>query len=540
METIYNYLKNLLPDRILVICLVILLSSSCGEDDLNKVENVDLTAILSDAGKTEPLGADKDEIVETSNEIENGFRYTYEKHDVTDNIESIVYLGLNDDIIWPGSIVKGERAHDFIYEPILLDRAPLTLSISLESSSTGEGITQEVQSPKLSTVRQGISDLIKKAVTSETKVPAKVDFKYERMYSQSQMDVFVGADVSYGAGSLNTKFDWKSSSEKTRVVAKYTQIYYSIDIDAPATPNDLFAPDISEEEAIKAIPSGSAPLYVSSVSYGMMALMFIESDYTEETIDQALDVAYGKGDLEAEIEVGLTSKNVLERSSISIVVYGGSTAGLNDLEKGLSGFLNVINGSKQFSSDSPGVPISYKFRHVADNTLALVTLTSQYTLVRKLQLEQKVRVRVNGFRIIEADDEGSGDANALELDRLNVWLGAYERVDLNSPSVKMNIPGYAIYDYSHGGDGHVVETGDYISVGNFTDISFNTLDYDFSLGSIELEIRARDYDSSSSNEEDRKVFSLPSSEFTTRNPHTFRLTSPDFKIDAEISIEYLN
>jgi hypothetical protein len=49
------------------------------------------------------------------------------------------------------------------------------------------------------------------------------------------------------------------------------------------------------------------------------------------------------------------------------------------------------------------VPLTYKFRHLADNTLALVTLTSQYTLVKPLQVRQRVQVTVDDFECKMAD-----------------------------------------------------------------------------------------------------------------------------------------
>jgi hypothetical protein len=66
--------------------------------------------IMADAGMLEPTAAEKDVILETWDEEDQGFRYTYEKHDAVDNLENVTYLGLNDDVIWPGSMVRGEKA----------------------------------------------------------------------------------------------------------------------------------------------------------------------------------------------------------------------------------------------------------------------------------------------------------------------------------------------------------------------------------------------------------------------------------------------
>ena len=176
--------------------------------EFTREEVAAIEEIADDAGKVVPLAEEKDEIIDSTTEDKGDFRYTYEKHDVVDNIDSVVYLGLNDDVIWPGSLVEGAHAHDFVYVPISVERAPVTLSISLEGSpATGGSLVQTVEDPKLSNIRQGISDLLKDAITEDTHVPARVDFNYKQVYNESQMNLFVGADVSYGAGSLDTRFN---------------------------------------------------------------------------------------------------------------------------------------------------------------------------------------------------------------------------------------------------------------------------------------------------------------------------------------------
>jgi hypothetical protein len=85
------------------------------------------------------------------------------------------------------------------------------------------------------------------------------------------MNLFVGADVSYGGGNLDTKFNWDSTTKKNKIIASYKQIYYSIDIDTPTCPADFFAASMEVDDIKEALPNGAKPLYVCSVSYGMMA-----------------------------------------------------------------------------------------------------------------------------------------------------------------------------------------------------------------------------------------------------------------------------
>jgi thiol-activated cytolysin len=295
-------LRRLIP----VAGALAVLGLACG-DDVTDAEDETFEEVLAAAGRVEVLAPASHTITQDSTVDEGDYRVTYEKHDVVDNIESVVYLGLNDDIVWPGNLVKGDRAHDFVYEPIAVPRGPITLSLSLETATTGPAITRAVTDPRLSTVRQGISDLLRDAMTAGTTVPARVEFMYQQVFNESHLDLAVGADISYGGGSLDTRFDWNSTSKKTKIVAKYRQVYFTVDMDTPASLEAFFAPNTGVDVVAAAMPAGSRPIYVAGVSYGMMALMFIESDFTEEQMKAAINGAYS-GVVDVKLSFGYTAR----------------------------------------------------------------------------------------------------------------------------------------------------------------------------------------------------------------------------------------
>jgi len=515
--------------------------------------------IVVDAGRVEPLADHDDDVkttLPTAESNDGTTRYTYEKHDVVDNIDSIAYLGLNDDIIWPGSLVRGDKAQNFVYEPIAVDRAPITLSISLEgSSATGRSITQQVDNPKLSTIRQGISDLLKKSITTDTRVPANVKFDREEVYNESQMNLFVGADISYGMGNLSTRFDWNSTTKKHKIIARYRQIYYSIDVDPPLNPADFFAPSMTATKLATAMPAGSRPIYIASVSYGMMALMFIETDSSEEKMQAALDAAYD-GFVNVDVSTKIEMTDVLQNSNINIIVYGGSTAGLKDLETGYQGFKNVIEASSIFDANSPGVPLIYKFRHLSDNTLALITLTSQYTITTPIQLVQRVKITLVKFSCTSTND-GTADPPGTDntqpdIDRLFFGYNAYNRKDINhNPGDQINVKPfvnipkfgdatemYMFYDPDYGWQPAV---GQFREVDQSFYIDFDTDHYKFSLARIDFFGYANDYDCCSGDEKSYGMKSIYGNEFLSSNgTHKIIIEGGDVSLEVEVKIELIN
>lgn len=514
---------------------------ACSSDDPVGPEPAspdEIEQILEDAGLLEPLSAEQDEIIESWDEEDGGYRYTYEVHDVVDNIESIAFLGLNDDVIWPGSLIRGNQAHQFVYVPVTVARAPITLSVSLEGSSTPGDISTVVTDPRLSTVRQGISDLLESAVGEDTHVPARVEFTMDQVHSESQMNLFVNADISYGGGSLETAFNWDEGSTTNKIMAKYMQIYYTIDMDTPSSPSALFAPTATAAEIAAALPPGSMPMYVSSVSYGMMALTCIETEFSEEQMELALNAAYS-GAVDVELDFGYTAREVLQTASIKTIVYGGSTQGLDDIELGFEGFMEVIAASTDFTPESPGVPLVYRFRHVADNTLALVTLTSQYTLVRPLQIEQLVRVQVNRFVCTMADDEGAD--NSVDMNWFFVRANAFNCLNGADPGTQCNPVDQYAYNWTAA---DWVEMGDGSPVihdagGASIIIAYNTESYDFNYAKLNLHAYARDTDDGWSDDEYANGY-LNLVGNSIWGEKTITLSCADFVFRAELTISPAN
>jgi thiol-activated cytolysin len=523
---------------LLFLLLLILLPACSSDDDPTGppvIRDDEFATILQTAGKVEPLGEEHDTIIDISEEEDNGFRYTYETHDAIDNLESVVYLGLNDDIVWPGNMVKGDHAHQFVYEPIMAPRDPMTMSISMESSSIGGDLSEVVADPSLSSVRQGINNLVDRVFQENTFVPAQVDFSYQQVYSCSQMNLFVGVDVSYGAGNLESAFNWDEAEETTKIMAKYQQVYYSIDLDTPASPRDLFADDITESQLEAALPPGSRPLYVSSVKYGMLAIMCIETTFEESQMQLALDAAY-HGGVDVELEFGYTAREVLAESSIRIIVYGGSTEGIQELN-GVESFMNIIESSTEFNETSPGVPILYKFRHVADNTLALITLTSQYTICRPLQIAQRVKVDLLRF-VCEWSDDDEWFANSIvDVDRVYLNMAAYNRCDDMDPGVQINEGTEALFAWTT--PDYIEMPAGYIFEAPATQIlTFDTENFDWSCAKLHFDGSARDWDPAENDEWSSGSLDLLGNSMFGEKSVIFN--GQDFRLRAELLIQPLN
>ena len=277
-----------------------------------------------------------------------------------------IVLNPQTDVIYPGALVKGESILDGSYTLIPSVRKPITISTSLVGASK---VSVVVDDPKLSTVREAVNTLMSQTYDVP---PANMGFTIEQAYSEQQLDLSLRA--SYKSGVINVKggFDFSNTKIKTRLVAKFIQNYYTLDMDMPSKPSDLFSDDVD-----RALFGTFMPMYVASVTYGRMALFTIESEMEETEVRAALNGSYGTITAAASAEF----EDMKAKSTMKVYILGGSGSAAGATINGFEDFKNYIQAGGDFSKTSPGAPISYKLRYIRDNTIGKIVFAASYPIV---------------------------------------------------------------------------------------------------------------------------------------------------------------
>ncbi len=80
------------------------------------------------------------------------------------------------DVLWPGSMLRGDSVHSGRLTPLVVERAPLTFSVSLESLGGG-GHSATLKTPSLSSYRDAIGGLLAQEVSGSTpaRISAEID-----------------------------------------------------------------------------------------------------------------------------------------------------------------------------------------------------------------------------------------------------------------------------------------------------------------------------------------------------------------------------
>lgn len=313
-------------------------------------------------------------------------------------------LGLqaNSDVYWPGALLDAKTVLSGDNIPIAVRRAPVTVSVSLSGVQGNCAVT--VPDPKLSTLRQAVTDLLGQQINGAT--PARISFTVSEVHSQDQLQLVLGGNLSAGTHSVQAQFDFNNTQVNSRVLVKFMQVYYTIDLDLPGAPSDLFAAD-SDWSSVRDACSGKVPVYISSVSYGRLALFSFESAEDAAKLKAAVNYSCNGIVADGGVNVEAAWKDVLNNSTIKATIIGGSGATAVSSVQGFEGLKIYLLSGGNYDSNSPGAPVSYKLRFLKDNSVMPVVASASYSTVTRQSALHTFRIQ--GLHLIcdAVDDAGS-------------------------------------------------------------------------------------------------------------------------------------
>lgn len=328
-----------------------------------------------------------DEVRDFELEKSEDYDVTYEKVSATGSYDDLCTMGVNSDILYPGALV--DTSNDS-YRPIAIKRAPITLSTNLESVLERDApISTTIDNPSLSSVRQGIRQIVSNNITSTTNLPANLSYSIKEITNETEFKLNVGFGLQIKKFDLSENFSYGNLKKQTNLLFVLKQVYYTIDMDSPTERNsrDLFDNSLSNSE-INAALKGTIPAYVSSVSYGRIAFITIQTNYSKQEITNALSTSWGQMSenpgssstkkLSINLDTTLSHIGTDSDTSINCYVYGGNggqTVTIGDDARGtLQNIFNTFNGN-----GDGALPISYTMRHL-NGELAKVQDASEYTI----------------------------------------------------------------------------------------------------------------------------------------------------------------
>lgn len=348
--------------------------------------DADINALIGGAGR---LSTDKKadaEPVKTSDETtlrvpgEGGTAYEckYTDYALTKVPEKFVALNPNADVLWPGSLVQGKSMAGGILDPIPVKRAPGTITLTLASGGGGPFFAKMAE-PSLSAATQAQNEILA-AYSGAT--PAKFSYSFESIYSSEQLAVAVDANVEGTNWSASAALSVDKQDEKSRFLIQFSQEYFTMAFDPPQGAAGVFAPSVTAKDLEPYAAAGNPPVYVSGVTYGRIFYILFESKASQLDLAAAVKGSYSGPSISANGSVNTTWKKTINESTIKAFGLGGNAEMAINAVTGNDQFEKIrefLTKGANFSSQNPGVPISYTIRHLADASQVKLALTTEYT-----------------------------------------------------------------------------------------------------------------------------------------------------------------
>jgi Thiol-activated cytolysin len=312
--------------------------------------------------------------------IDNGQNCTTTEYTLAKNADKLVIFDPDRDVLWPGALVQGKgyaKGIGSLRELPIKKRAPLKLGISY-FSNVNHDIVKE---PSATSVNDSISRMIAGVINQHSDFGSKVSFTSTASYSAEQAMLELGISARYAGASMAATHKSQTSSTMSSVATYFIQNMFTIYVETPSTPADLFTnnltiAELNEQADLGRLDPSNIPVYVSSISYGRILYVTTTAQASASDIMSAISASASSGAASASASLSDQQKKVLSSSQISITALGGPTDGVTDLIK--SG--RTFDYFKAPTTQQSVYPISFSFRNLSDLSLAAIRDTTTYKI----------------------------------------------------------------------------------------------------------------------------------------------------------------
>lgn len=305
------------------------------------------------------------------------------KHRLAGSQDDLILLDPTHGVVWPGALVRADQ--ELVRgtpTPIQLRRAPMWLSVDLPGIG-GSGVFA-VDDPSHGTVQAAVDRALDHWNENQYRegYVSKSRSRYVAtvVYSSEQLAAALG--LSYGAlkGGLAAQFRATTTQERKVAMALFKQVFYTVSFDPPSRPGAVFHPSVTLDEVRARVGRDAPAAFVSSVDYGRILLLRIESSADTQQQELEATVKY----LAATGKVSADHRKTLEKSQLTLITIGGNAevnARAVDARR-IEDLNEVIQGKNAlYSKGNPGQPIAYTLRFLKDGRLARMGFSTDYTEV---------------------------------------------------------------------------------------------------------------------------------------------------------------
>ncbi|MGV0923449.1 thiol-activated cytolysin family protein [Empedobacter tilapiae] len=259
--------------------------------------------------------------------------------------------------IFPGSLLKGNSIQDLGFVPISANINPVRVSLSIPATNYEAGFTME--QPSLSSLRTLVNEYLKTANFSQN---GQLSYSIEQFSSYDELKVAFGSNVDtrklFNKQSTTENQYGHMIAKRTGFYVKFYQTSFTLDMDIP---NGSLVKDRNFDDG------GVEPVYVSSISYGRMGVLAIETDEYSEEASKIINTTFSKLFKSGNSTFSKEELKLINSADFKLLLLGGNANTAVQTFKGYEAFVQHISQGI-FTKESPGVPIFCSYSYLNDNS----------------------------------------------------------------------------------------------------------------------------------------------------------------------------
>ncbi len=309
-------------------------------------------------------------------------------YNIRSNFEDVVVFDPTIGVIYPGALVIGNgELLNGAPLPLQVSKAPTKLRVDLPGIGDGGNIT--VDDPTFQNTQASIDEALEywngQIQPQGYEIDADTYFEKTTAYSREQMSLDLGVSTEWSKGSsFESQFDYTKTTEKRVATLLYRQVFYDVVMETPESPAAVFGNDVDLATAQSILSDENPPAYVSSVQYGRIIMMRMETTDTETDVNLEAVLEYKTAKKGATVEINAEYEKIIKESTINVVTIGGNAQLAtevitgSEIEEGKGGLNYVISEGALYSRDNPGAPIGYTVKYLKDNRIAKMGYNTDY------------------------------------------------------------------------------------------------------------------------------------------------------------------
>ena len=309
----------------------------------------------------------------------------------------------NADLIFPGNLLQGASLEFATPEPIPVKRGPGTIVMVVDNGA--DSVSRTIPEVNLSQVFNAKNGII---ADNPGILPARFSFSFEEVHSRQQMALALDVSFKNLSTDVSASLSFSSDQEYNRYVVKLNQAYFTIAYQLPTTKAEIFDPSVTPERLADFVGPGNPPAFISSVTYGRIFYLLVESTSKSTEIDASLNASFGAA--VAQGSLGADAKYVSDLQNVRIKAFALGGEQSSALGAITTDFETLKDFLAKGGDIRTGVPLSYVVRSLArPDKIVKVKVATEYDVVSCVPVGESVENPILWYRADHGISKTSGN-----------------------------------------------------------------------------------------------------------------------------------